>query len=114
MSDKNYQARMRRLTASDSYGPMYRKLTKTDQKLINDLVQRNAGGQARAELKDFDRQRRARVAQRSKIRRRVDKFNNLPDDERTRRAGLDINEDNDKAFWQQYENKHPDKYSRAA
>jgi hypothetical protein len=114
MTDKNYLARHRRLVNSDTYGPMYRKLSKADQRHVDELVRRNAGGAARSELKDLDAARRGKVAHRSKLRRRVDTFNKLPDDQRTRQAGLDLNTENDQSFWQMYEHKHPETYGSAA
>jgi hypothetical protein len=100
--DRNARKRLSRLTSSDAYGPKYRKLTKGDQRQVDELVRRNAGREARGLLNDLDSARRAKVRHRSLVRRRVDKFDKLPDEERTRETGRSINADNDKAFWDMY------------
>jgi len=105
MADRNYARRLRALTGNPTFGPKYAKLSKSDRSLVDDLVRHNAGREARHQVNALDESRRAKVRHRSAIRRRVEKFNNLPDEERTKQAGLDINEDNDKAFWSMYENK---------
>lgn len=114
MPDRNYQRRLRALIGSDSYGPKYRKLAKFEQRQVDQLIRDNNGRAARVQLNLLDEQRRERVRTRSRIRRRVEKFDNLPDEERTKQAGLDLNEDGDKSFWQMYEHKRPEKYGHAA
>lgn len=97
--DRNARKRLARLTSNNTYGPKYRKLTKGDQRQVDELVRRNAGREARGLVNDLDSSRRGKVRHRAVIRRRIAKFDALPDEERTRRAGLDINHDNDKDFW---------------
>jgi hypothetical protein len=105
MPDRNYRRRLQALTGSPSYGPKYRKLTKTDQRQVDQLIRDNNGRAARVQLNLLDESRREAVRKRSARRRKVDKFDALPDEERTREAGLEINEDGDKAFWDMYKNR---------
>lgn len=112
--DRNARKRLTRLTSNNTFGPKYRKLTKGDQQQVDELIRRNAGREARGLVNDLDNSRRAGVRSRSRLRRKVDKFDKLPDEERTRQAGIDINEENDKEFWRQYSNRHPSKYKHRA
>lgn len=114
MADRNYVRRLRALTGSTTFGPKYAKLSKSDRSLVDDLVRHNAGREARRQVNALDETRRAGVRARSRLRRKVNKFDSLPQDERTRQAGIDINDENEKAFWQMYSNRHADKYGRVA
>lgn len=104
-TDRNYNRRLSRLTSDPIYAEALRKLPKRDQR---DIVGNLRGAAARKRILELDAERRAKEAGRSKHRRRVvrnrkrvDEFEGLTDDDRTRKAGLDL-WDGDKMFWDMY------------
>ena len=65
----NADRRLQRLKSDPAYSGKLKRLTKTQQRSIEQLVRENKGREARARVNELDEARRAQVRTRSKQRR---------------------------------------------